>query len=442
MLLSAVRTISGADHTQNTETDTYGSTADNTTHDPLEPLRNSNEIINLENSLSAAKLERSLSNMLDRKSRLEVENALADLDFKAAIRILQQQAEKLSVQLDILSLSNKIEETMKSSAHNREISDLKEQLEKLRLENEIASAEYENRNKAMSQREHEIRFRQTELQLELAESSAVLSRLSDNIAIREKTDQWLARVNKEAAYLNQPLSNGILTISDRRITLNGVIGEAAADNISKRIDYFNNQNREYPIFIVIDRSPGGSVMAGYKILKAMEGSYAPVYVVVKSYAASMAAAITTLAKKSYAYPNAIILHHQILAFGYGNLTEQKEMLKDLEEWWKRLAKPISEKMGISLDEFISRMYKNRSSGDWREFADQAKTIRWVDEVVTSIREESYIKNPDLDKTEETPNNPLQEFIDSDSRRYVLLPRLDPVDCYYLYNPDNYYRLSR
>ena len=23
----------------------------------------------------------------------------------------------------------------------------------------------------------------------------------------------------------------------------------------------------------------------------------------------------------------------------------------------------------------------------------------------------------------------------------LLPRLDPVDCYYLYNPDNYYRLT-
>ena len=52
-------------------------------------------------------------------------------------------------------------------------------------------------------------------------------------------------------------------------------------------------------------------MAGYKILKAMEGSAAPVYVVVKSFAASMAANIATQSKKSFAYPNAIILHHQI-----------------------------------------------------------------------------------------------------------------------------------
>ena len=48
------------------------------------------------------------------------------------------------------------------------------------------------------------------------------------------------------------------------------------------------------IFIVIDTSPRGSVMAGYRILKAMESSDAPVHVVVKSFAASMAAAITTL----------------------------------------------------------------------------------------------------------------------------------------------------
>jgi ATP-dependent Clp protease protease subunit len=36
---------------------------------------------------------------------------------------------------------------------------------------------------------------------------------------------------------------------------------------------------------------------------------------------------------------------------------------------------------------------------------------------------------------------LQEHVDATGHRYVLLPRLDPVDCYYLYNPDNYYRLT-
>jgi len=200
---------------------------------------------------------------------------------------------------------------------------------------------------------------------------------------------------------------------------------------------------------VIDESPGGSVMAGYKILKAMEGSAAPVYVVVKSFAASMAANIVTQSKKSFAYPNAIVLHHQILSGSFGNLTEQKENLKILEEWWKRLATPVAAKMGISLDEFIKRMYQNRSTGNWMEFGDSARKLKWVDEIAETVREESYDKNPDAPSA--LPGSPapahgkgqsaLQERVDANGRRYVLLPRLDPVDCYYLYNPDNYYRLT-
>src|SRR5260221_10572633 len=118
--------------------------------------------------------------------------------------------------------------------------------------------------------------------------------------------------------------NGVLSISDRRIALNGVITSETANRVTERINYFNNQNKEFPIFIVIDDSPGGSVMAGYKILKTMHSSSAPVYVVVKSYAASMAAAICTLAQRSFAYPNAVILHHPISNGSHGNLAAQRD----------------------------------------------------------------------------------------------------------------------
>jgi ATP-dependent Clp protease protease subunit len=181
----------------------------------------------------------------------------------------------------------------------------------------------------------------------------------------------------------------------------------------------------------------------------MDGSPAPVYVVVKSFAASMAAGITTLSKRSFAYPNAIMLHHQILSGSFGNLTEQKENLKDLEEWWKRLAAPVAAKMGISLDDFIKRMYQNRSTGDWQEFGDGARKLKWVDEVAQAIQEESYDKNPDAPYAPGVSPAPrrsegqpvLAERVDTAGRRFVLLPRLEPVDCYYLYNPDNYYRLT-
>ena len=72
----------------------------------------------------------------------------------------------------------------------------------------------------------------------------------------------------------------------------------------------------------------------------------------------------------------------------------------------------------------------------------------IDEIAETIREESYDKNPDASWGPGSPRpvrvefkSDLQERVDSTGRRYVLLPRLDPVDCYYLYNPDNYYRLN-
>ena len=166
--------------------------------------------------------------------------------------------------------------------------------------------------------------------------------LRAKLAQREKEEESNGYADQQPVYLKDPLNaKGELILSDRRIPLNGLITMATADDICARIDYYNNKNTEWPIFLVIDDSPGGSVMAGYKILKSMESSTAPVYVVVKSFAASMAAAITTLAPRSYAYPNAVILHHQISNGMMGNLTEQREGLKTLEQWWQRLAAPIA-----------------------------------------------------------------------------------------------------
>ena len=183
-------------------------------------------------------------------------------------------------------------------------------------------------------------------------------------------------------------------ISDRRVALNGPITMDTADQIIARISYYNNKDRTLPIFLVIDDSPGGSVMAGYKILKTMQGSEAPVYVVVKSFAASMAACLTTLAKKSFAYPNAVIMHHQISAFGGGNLTQQQEWVKEMEEWWRRLADPVAAKMGITREEFIKQMYAHASTGDWNEFADKAQKLKWVDVIVDEIDETAMVRDPE------------------------------------------------
>jgi ATP-dependent Clp protease protease subunit len=411
-------------------------------------LKKKQEQLTLENSLAEQQLKKDLAKLTAEKQRLELKNSLAQQKLQAESATTQAELDKLAKQTDLLAKRAALKDAERKAKLDEELAEEREQLDRLRLSNELAAAETTAKTRDLAAREQELRVKTAELAVERTEVELKLAKLNTDLDLRDKRDQWKNRVNREIQYTKEPFKDGILTVSDRRIPLNGPIMLETADYIAERIDYFNNQNHEYPIFIVIDRSPGGSVMAGYKILKAMAGSPAPVYVVVKSFAASMAAGITTMSKKSFAYPNAIILHHQISSFSLGNLTEQKEQLKDLDEWWKRLAAPVAAKMGISLDEFIKRMYGNRSTGDWEEFGDGARKLKWVDEIADEIREQSYDKNPDASSGPGSPRpirvevqSGLQEKVDANGRRYVSLPRLDPVDCYYLYNPDNYYRLT-
>lgn len=277
-----------------------------------------------------------------------------------------------------------------------------------------------------------------------SEAALELTKLQNQISTIETQEKRESYADSKPVYLKNPLrEDGILVISDRRIPLNGMIGESTADFVTSRIDFWNNNDKELPIFIVIDACPGGSVMAGYRILKAMEASAAPVHVVVKSFAASMAACITTLAEESYAYPNAVILHHQIssqIAFARLNLTQQKEFYQESERWWDRLAAPVAKKMGLSTDEFIEKMYARSTSGDWSEFGDEAKRLKWVNHIVDGIVESSITINPDAEKAASEKKVTVAEQVDPDGKVFTYLPRLNPKDVYFLYNPDGYYRM--
>lgn len=277
-----------------------------------------------------------------------------------------------------------------------------------------------------------------------SEAALELTKLQNQISTIETEQKRESYADSDPVYLKNPLrEDGVLVISDRRIPLNGMIGESTADYVTSRIDFWNNSDKELPIFIVIDACPGGSVMAGYRILKAMEASAAPVHVVVKSFAASMAACITTLAEESYAYPNAVILHHQIssqIAFARLNLTQQKEFYQESERWWERLAAPVATKMGVTTDDFIKEMYARSTSGDWSEFGDEAKKLKWVNHIVEGIVESSITINPDVDKKPATTKEAVAELVDGDGKVFTYLPRLNPKDVYFLYNPDGYYRM--
>lgn len=283
----------------------------------------------------------------------------------------------------------------------------------------------------------ELKSVQSEAALRVAKMQTEI----EAIELGAKRDMY---ADSDPVYLENPLrEDGVLVISDRRIPLNGMIGPETADFVTSRIDFWNNRDKKLPIFLVIDDCPGGSVMAGYRILKAMEASSAPVHVVVKSFAASMAACITTLAEESYAYPNAVILHHQIssqIAFARLNLTQQKEFYEESQKWWDRLAEPVARKMGVTTDDLIEEMYSKSSSGDWSEFGDKAVELKWVNHIVEGIVESSIILNPDVGTEGTDKKKASAEQVDPDGKVFSYLPRLNPKDVYFLYNPDGYYRM--
>ena len=377
-----------------------------------------------------------LENARAQQERLAILNGLASEKQKHETLELRSTIAKLKLEKELLTERLALASAQEKSTHADAITKFNAEKEELTRQTTLAKLKAEKLS-------NELKATQTAASLK---TTALLAEISEI----ETSNKRANYANAEPQYLENPLKeDGTLVISDRRIAFNGPVTSKLADRVTERINYFNNKDPKLPIFIVIDDSPGGSVMAGYRMLKSMEGSTAPVYVVVKSFAASMAATITTLAERSFVYPNAVILHHQIsqsFAFSSMNLTEQKENVNDLKKWWARLADPIAQKMGITSDEFIEMMYKKTVSGDWTEFGDDAVKLKWADHVVSRIHETSLLKNPDAKKPAATAktrasDNGLTPAVDENGNPYMILPRRNPKDVYMMHNPDGYYRFK-
>jgi ATP-dependent Clp protease protease subunit len=396
-------------------------------------------------------------NMIQQQKDVQKLRSFADESDEAAARfnaLFEKQKLELSpLEFELRRLQ--IESNIQEEKFKKDLADKRQEREKLHLDNDIAreklavdqvkldaeklTADEEKLKMDSAIRALDFQSRKLHMDSELAEHETVA--LKADLDLRAKKADWKSQTNREPDYEMEPFKDGVLTISDRRIAMDGPIVDGMADDVTERIHYFNNKDEKLPIFLVIDRSPGGSVMEGYRIVKAMQASKAPVHVIVKSYAASMAAVIATLAPHSYVYPNAVILHHQILSFAFGNLTEQKEQLEVLQEWYKRLSEPVAKKAGMSLDAFTKEMYKHNSDGNWEEFGDEAVRLKWADHVVSEIRETGIVKEPGEAKEEEKPKMAfgLAEETDSHGARFVRLPRLQPFDAYWIDNSDGYYR---
>jgi len=379
-------------------------------------------------------LEISLLNA--RKARIDAEVALE--------RVLL--AEKLSAQG--LERSRIEAETALRSARTAEkLAEI--DANKRRIDAEVARDNSRDGLAAL-ERGNKLRAAELDFKIAKAEQDLKIARYNREIARVKmaETMRGIAVPAEKASqeYRKEPLENGTLYISDRRIEFDGVVTQDLADYIAERIYLFNNQNAEYPIFIVIGNSPGGSVASGYQILKAMESSRAPVYVVVKGSAASMAAVITTLADRSFCYSGTVLLHHQPSSEVKGNVTQMKESLKQVTDFTHSITERLAAKMGLTYDEMVKEMYAHNSRGDWSEFGDGAKKWNWVTDVVETIDETSIVSRGNANASAQQGNvargNVGETKFDERGKPYVELPTLPANDAWLIYDPANFYRVVR
>lgn len=434
--------------------------------DPAKKLQDASKLLSAKADLRAKKLEAELADLKDEATRLKVQADIAKQRQVNELLKMELEKQKLSAvaslekarqeqaQADIKAELDAINTNMqlRDARNNRELAEMKAQVERLSTERQLDKARNSKKYAVLEdQRDKlmlEMAVMQTQFQKQTIENNIKTNSIQtqlqiaqNELSLKNVEEQQKMQLDGKIDYRKNPFDNetGTLHISDRRIKLTGPIITGTADYICQRIHFFNNEARDQPIFIVIDNCPGGSVMQGYRIVKAIESSTAPVHVVVKSFAASMAAVITTLADHSYAYPNAIIMHHQMSSEVWGNMTDIEQTVKTMKEWERRLAEPVSAKMGITTEAFKQQMYEHRKTGDWDEFADQAVKLHWVNNIVHELREEGTRKRPQGD-----PPMPwyYRLFMQDDKGdTYCKLPPLEPMDAYMIYNPKSFYRMD-
>lgn len=351
------------------------------------------------------------------QAEVEAEIVRTRLDLAESQRRQAKQASDLEIKK--LDVENRIRQLKNEAAGAMDDAEKSQ----LNLKTSIA-----NVKATLASGEKDARRAEFEADVKLASAQAAVeyARLEKVGEIARLQKKVIETTSGKIEYPLEPLAEGVLRISDRRIPFNGIVDETLAKFVCDRIAFYNALDKKAPIFIVIERSPGGSVMSGYQILQAMESSQAPVYVVVKGYAASMAAIITTMAKQSYVYPQTVVLHHQASTSLSGNQTQLEQQLKWSKIWCERIFVKVANKMGITVDEFVSKMYAAVSTGDWKVLGTEAVKLKWVTHVVDRMTEEG------VNNTAAVPA--LGEIKPDGLNGTTALNPLTPFDIWWIYDP--------
>ena len=184
-------------------------------------------------------------------------------------------------------------------------------------------------NKIIQSRKRDaLKLEKFSMEVESKKKDFEIKRLPQ-VALKNAKDKLKLQAKGDINYLKNPFSNGVLTISDRRIELNGPIIFGTAEYVTKRIHYFNNLDDSLPIFIVIDYNLVDLLCRVIEYLKQLK-LVEPLFTLFPLVFAAVWLLPYNSSRSFYNYPNALILHHQPSTWGRGNIFEMREKVRSFK----------------------------------------------------------------------------------------------------------------
>lgn len=165
-----------------------------------------------------------------------------------------------------------------------------------------------------------------------------------------------------------------------QLNLTGEVTDAMADNMEALLAALQDPRFE-GVVITID-SPGGSVDAGYRIIRAIEASHTPITCVADNIAASMGFYILQACPERVVTKRASLMVHEQHGIT-GGIIISRESLRKMLEVHEIIARGLAEmairRMHLTLAEFQAKVKEK----DWWMAWEEAKTVGAVDLVVDS-----------------------------------------------------------
>lgn len=222
--------------------------------------------------------------------------------------------------------------------------------------------------------EEELKFQQELRKAEIAKTLAE--------AKREEYEAAIAGIS----HIERKRIEDLTAVSDHFVfhhTFDGPVDAKSVKICLQTMDAWHRQHADSAWTITMN-SPGGSVIEGMHLFDALTaysrrgGGTHEITMIVRGYAASMAAILLQAVDKRVIGPESYLLIHEISAGAMGKIGEMKDDMKWYEKICERISTIFVQRSGGKITK--SRFKTNWTRKDWWLASDEAAALGFVDEV--------------------------------------------------------------